>query len=155
MGGVLRGLPGGVLVGLLAGCAAAAPGGGPRPEGEKAAVPRVSAMVQPPSTPAPGGGPTAYPAGTAFATGTVSVSIGKGGVFTPAHVYLRPGTRTVITNRDARPHSFVGFGGATDAYGSIAPGESITKEWHHPGTWTFRDTLTPNGGVFTVTDVPG
>lgn len=95
-----------------------------------------------------------YPPGTVFRTGTLEVTIGPGGRFTPDIVYLRPGTTTVITNRDSVPHTFTGFGGATDDSGPIQPGGKTTHTWTHPGRWTFHDTLTPNAPAFTVVDVP-
>ncbi|MNX50271.1 hypothetical protein D3C86_808910 [compost metagenome] len=159
-----RGLCRGLLVVAVAGCAAAQPGDVRSPEkAPPRALPHLSAMpgeagsgslVQPLATPAPGGRTTAYPDGTVFSTGTVRVTIEPGGVVSPAHVYLRPNTTTVITNRDTVTRSFVGFGGATDVLGPIAPGQSFTKGWHYPGTWSFRDTSTPNTPTFTVTDVP-
>lgn len=136
-----------LLVGGMVGCAAGS-------TVDVSAAPGMAGsgdLVQPYSSPAPGGGSTAYPAGTVFATGTVRVTIGPGGVVTPAHVYLRPNTTTIITNQDTVTRSFVGFGGATDVLGPIAPGESFTKGWHYPGTWAFRDA---SGVTFTVTDVP-
>ncbi|MBO9540884.1 hypothetical protein J7643_09860 [bacterium] len=159
-----RGLSLSLLLVAVAGCAAAQPGDVRSPEKAPPRVlPHLSAMpgeagsgplVQPQVLPAPGGRSTAYPAGTVFATGTVRVTIGPGGVVTPAHIYLRPNTTTIITNQDSVTRTFVGFGGATDVLGPIAPGESFTKGWHYPGTWSFRDASTPNAPTFTVTDVP-
>lgn len=104
-------------------------------------------------TPNPGINPLASPPIT-FVTGTINVAIGPGGTFTPNTVYLRPGATTIIINRDSRPHTFVGFGGATSASGPIAPGETFSHNWIHPGTWTFHDTLTPNAPTFTAITIP-
>ncbi len=111
-------------------------------------------LICPSATPAPGGGTTCYPAGTVFVTGNVRVTVGKGGVFTPNHVYIRPGATTTIVNIDTSPHTFTGFNGATYNSGPIPPGGSITKSWTHPGTWYFHDILTSNPPTFALTDVP-
>jgi sugar lactone lactonase YvrE len=94
------------------------------------------------------------PPNTVFHTGPHIVTIGPGGVFTPSHVYVRPGASTRFVNRDTRAHTVTGFGGATSDSGPIPPGGSYTHGWRHPGTWTFHDRLTANAPVFTVTDVP-
>lgn len=111
-------------------------------------------LICPSATPAPGGGTTCYPAGTVFVTGNVRITVGKGGVFTPSHVYIRPGATTTIVNVDTAPHTFTGFNGATYNSGPIPPGGSITKSWIHPGTWYFHDILTANPPTFALTDVP-
>jgi len=161
---------------LVAACSATSPGGGggraptPTPSPIGVATPGVPGpapltsglpglpgtgrMIQPPVTPAPGGGPTSYPEGTAFLTGNIEVGIGSGGTFTPSHVYLRPGATTTFVNRDTVAHTVSGFNGATDSSGAIPPGGRYTKSWAHPGTWTFRDPTVSSSGVFTVTDVP-
>lgn len=163
---------------LATACSAAPPGGGggatPRPTptptapiatpgvpgpapliSDRPGLPGAGRMLQPAVTPAPGGGPTSYPEGTVFLTNNIEVSIGPGAVFTPSHVYLRPGATTTFINRDTVPHTVAGFGGATDSSGAVPPGGRYTKSWAHPGTWTFHDPQIPNSGVFTVTDVPG
>ena len=125
---------------LLAGC--------------QASFPVSQVMIQPQATPAPGGGPTSYPLGTVFAKGNVNVYIVQGGRFEPPHIYLRPGTTTTIINHDRMPHRFDGFNGATAHNHPIPPGGEITKQWIHPGSWTFHDSLLKNAPVLTVTDVP-
>jgi plastocyanin len=96
----------------------------------------------------------APPPGTIFQTGVHVVTIGPGGVFTPSRVWVRPGASTRFVNTDARPHTVVGFGGATSRSGPLAPGATYTHHWRHPGTWTFHDTLTPDAPAFTLVDIP-
>lgn len=114
----------------------------------------TGSLICPSATPAPGGGTTCYPAGTVFVTGNVRITVGKGGVFTPNHVYIRPGATTTIVNIDTITHTFDGFNGATFRSGPIPPGGSITKSWIHPGTWYFHSSTVPNPPTFALTDVP-
>lgn len=119
-------------------------------------APASAAPSKPPSpkppTPKPGG-PIAPP-GIVYQTGLHDVIVGPGGSFTPARVYVRPGATTRFINRDSKPHTVTGFGGATSNSGPLRPGGSYLHNWQHPGTWTFHDALTPNGPVFTLIDVP-
>jgi plastocyanin len=94
------------------------------------------------------------PPGTVYLTGLNTVTIGAGGVFTPAHIWVRPGASTRFVNVDSQPHTVTGFGGATSNSGPLDPGGSYTHGWVHPGTWTFHDTLTLDPPTFSVTDVP-
>ena len=48
---------------------------------------------------------TAAPPGTVFETGVHVVTIGPGGVFTPARVWVRPGAATRFVNADTKPHT--------------------------------------------------
>lgn len=98
--------------------------------------------------------PLKAPAGTVFQTGETTVAIGPGGVFSPDHLWVRPGARTRFINRDRVPHTVTGFGGATSNSGPLAPGGVYTHGWRHPGTWTFHDTRTPNAPTFYLTDMP-
>jgi sugar lactone lactonase YvrE len=105
----------------------------------------------PTPTPKP---PVGVPPGTVFQTGTATVTIGPGGVYTPSHVFVRPGATSHFVNIDTKPHTVTGFGGATSNSGPIPPGGSYNHNWIHPGTWTFHDVLTPNPPTFSLTDVP-
>jgi plastocyanin len=98
--------------------------------------------------------PLGPPAGTIFHTGTFIVTIGPGGVFTPDHAWVRPGSATRFVNVDSQPHTVTGFGGATSKSGPLPPGGTYTHNWRHPGTWTFHDTLTPDAPAFYLTDIP-
>lgn len=118
-------------------------------------LPGTGALVCPPISPASGGGTTCYPGGTNFATGNVVVHIGAGGVYTPSHIYVRPGATTTFMNTDKQPHNLVGVGGG-NVYnsGTIQPGASVTRSWSLVGTWQFHDTMVKNGATFQATDVP-
>ena len=98
--------------------------------------------------------PIAPPPGTVFETGVHMVTIGPGGVFTPSRVWVRPGATTRFVNADTRPHTVYGFGGATSRSGILAPGDTYSHHWRHPGTWTFHCSLTPNAPTFYLTDIP-
>jgi sugar lactone lactonase YvrE len=127
----------------------AAPTTAPRPT----ATPVRPTPTPPRPTPTPPR-PTPTPGGIVFQTGVATVTVGPGGVFTPAHIYVRPGATTIFRNVDSKPHTVTGFGGATSNSGPLAPGQTYTHGWIHPGSWTFHDVLTPNPPTFTVTDVP-
>ncbi|MDB5096589.1 MAG: Serine/threonine-protein kinase PknD [Cyanobacteria bacterium RYN_339] len=129
---------------LLAG-AVPPPAPGPVP------VPKPTPTPVPKPTPTPVPKP---PTGQVFQTGTATVTIGPGGVYTPSHVFVRPGAVSHFVNIDNKPHTVTGFGGATSNSGPLPPGGSYNHSWIHPGTWTFHDTLTPNPPTFSLTDVP-
>jgi hypothetical protein len=126
----------------------------PTPVPKPAATPMPTPTpIKPAPTPTPKP-PIGVPPGTVFVTGRNVVTIGPGGVYTPSHVFVRPGASTQFINKDTKPHSVTGFGGATSNSGPLPPGGSYVHTWIHPGTWTFHDVLTPNPPTFFLTDIP-
>jgi len=125
----------------------------PTPTPVKPPAPTPTPVPKPVPTPTPKP-PVGVPPGTVFVTGRNVVTIGPGGVYTPSHVFVRPNASTQFINKDTKPHTVTGFGGATSNSGPLAPGGSYVHVWTHPGTWTFHDVLTPNPPTFSLTDIP-
>jgi plastocyanin len=113
---------------VLAGCGASI-----NPASPTSAIPPMATDTMPPEstvTPAPTSPPT------------VDVKI-QGFAFDPSSITIKAGTTVRWTNMDGVSHSVTDDSGAWDS-GGLAQGDSFTRVFDTPGTFTYHCGVHPN-----------